>query len=42
MAVGELIPLAGLAPGVYTLQVRVTDRVAQKTVTPSADFTLVE
>jgi GWxTD domain-containing protein len=42
LAIGRMVPVEGLAPGNYTIQVRVTDRVAQKTVNPEADFTIVE
>lgn len=42
LALARSIPLAGLAPGSYTLKVTVTDRVAQKSVTPEAEFTIVE
>jgi GWxTD domain-containing protein len=42
LAIGKALPLEGLTPGNYTLRVSITDRVAQKTVTPEADFTIVE
>jgi GWxTD domain-containing protein len=42
MAIGRVIPVDTLAPGNYTLQVRVTDRVAQKTLTPEVDFTITQ
>jgi GWxTD domain-containing protein len=41
IAVGQLIPTDGLDAATYTLQVRVTDRVAQKTLTPETEFTIV-
>lgn len=42
MAVGQVIPTDAFAPGNYKLQVRVTDRVAQKTLTPEVDFTIID
>ena len=40
LALGEVIPTDGLAAGTYTLQVRVTDRVAQKSLQPQTEVTL--
>jgi GWxTD domain-containing protein len=40
LVIARGIPTDGLAPGKYKLQVRVTDRVAQKTITPEVEFTL--
>jgi GWxTD domain-containing protein len=40
IALGEIIPSDALAPGSYTLQVRVTDRVAGKTLTPETEVTI--
>lgn len=42
LAYGMSIPTDALAPGDYTLQVRVTDRVAGKTLTPDTDLTIVQ
>jgi GWxTD domain-containing protein len=42
MAVAQVIPTDALAPGSYTLKVTVTDRVAQKTLTPEVNFTVVQ
>ena len=39
--VEKLIPLASLAPGSYTLKLRVTDRNRNQTITPSADFIII-
>jgi GWxTD domain-containing protein len=40
LVVARGVPTDGLAPGKYKLQVRVTDQVAQKTITPEVEFTL--
>jgi GWxTD domain-containing protein len=40
LALGMVIPSDGLEPGTYTLQVRVTDRVAGKTLTPETELTI--
>lgn len=37
LALGQSIPTDDLAPGSYTLKVKVTDRVAQKTLQPEAE-----
>ncbi len=42
IAIGEIIPTDALAPGTYTLHVRITDRVAQKTLTPETEVTIVQ
>jgi len=42
LAYGKSIPSDALAPGSYTLQVRVTDRVAQKTLTPEIELTITQ
>lgn len=42
MTVGKIIPTDDLAPGTYTLQVRVTDRVVQKTLTPETEVTITQ
>jgi hypothetical protein len=42
MAVAQVIPTDALAPGSYTLKVTVTDRVAQKTLTPEVNFTVIQ
>lgn len=42
LSVGQQIPTDGWAPGTYMVQVRVTDAVAQKTLTPEIEFTIVE
>lgn len=36
----KLLPLASLEPGKYTMRVTVTDQVSQKSVAPSAEFTV--
>jgi hypothetical protein len=41
LVVARGIPTEGMAPGSYKLQVRITDRVAQKTITPEVEFTIV-
>lgn len=38
--VEKLLPLSALEPGKYKLQIKVTDNVTNKTVTPSAEFTV--
>jgi GWxTD domain-containing protein len=42
LVVARGVPTDGLAPGEYKLRVRVTDRVAQKTIAPEVDFTLTQ
>lgn len=42
LAIGEVVSTEGLAPGNYVLQVRVTDRVAQKTLQPQTEVTLTQ
>jgi GWxTD domain-containing protein len=39
--VEKLFPLRVLAPGSYTLKLRVTDRNRNQTITPSAEFTVI-
>jgi len=41
LVVARALSTEGLPAGAYTLQVRVTDRVAQKTITPTTEFTIV-
>jgi GWxTD domain-containing protein len=41
VVVEKLLPLTSLAPGSYTLKLRVTDRSRNQTITPSADFTII-
>jgi GWxTD domain-containing protein len=41
VVVEKLIPLASFAPGSYTLKLRVTDRIRNQTISPSADFTVI-
>jgi hypothetical protein len=36
----KVLPLESLAPGRYTLNVKVTDHLASKSITPSASFTV--
>jgi hypothetical protein len=38
VTVEKLLPLDNLAPGKYTLQVKVTDKVNNKSITPTASF----
>jgi hypothetical protein len=40
VTIERLLPLATLAPGKYTLEVTATDKLAQTTVTRSADFSV--
>ncbi len=40
VTVEKLLPLESLAPGRYTLQVKVTDKVNNKSITPTASFVL--
>lgn len=41
IAIAKAIDTKDLAPGTYTLQIRVNDRVAQKTLTPETEFTII-
>ncbi len=41
VVVEKLIPLASFAPGSYTLKLRVTDRIRNQTISPSAAFTVI-
>ena len=41
VVVEKLLPLASFAPGSYTLQLRVTDRIRSQTIAPSAVFMIV-
>ena len=38
--VEKLLPLSALEPGKYKLQIKVTDKVTKRSVTPSAEFTV--
>ena len=40
VTVEKLLPLAKLQPGQYTLRMKVTDRIRNQVVTPSATFTV--
>jgi len=40
VTVEKLLPLTGLAPGSYTLRVKITDKNRNQTLTPSAQFTV--
>jgi GWxTD domain-containing protein len=40
VTIEKLLPLNGLAPGTYTLRVRITDKNRNQTLTPSAQFTV--
>jgi hypothetical protein len=40
VTIEKLLPLAGLAPGTYTLRVKITDKNRNQTLTPSAQFTV--
>jgi GWxTD domain-containing protein len=40
VTVEKLLPLGGLAPGSYTLRVKITDKNRNQTLTPSAQFTV--
>ncbi len=40
VTVEKLLPLNGLAPGTYTLRVKITDKNRNQTLTPSAQFTV--
>ena len=40
--VEKLLPLKTLEPGQYTLKMKVTDKLRNQTLTPSATFTVVE
>jgi GWxTD domain-containing protein len=40
MTIEKFLPLKGLAPGKYTLRMKVTDKIRNQTLTPSAEFTV--
>jgi len=40
VTIEKLLPLTGLAPGTYTLRVKITDKNRNQTLTPSAQFTV--
>ncbi len=40
VTIEKLLPLNGLAPGTYTLKVKITDKNRNQTLTPSAQFTV--
>ena len=40
VTVEKLLPLAKLDPGQYTLKMKVTDRIRNQVLTPSATFTV--
>ena len=40
VTVEKLLPLKNLAPGQYTLRLKVTDKTRNQTLTPSAQFTV--
>jgi GWxTD domain-containing protein len=40
VTIEKLLPLSGLAPGTYTLRVKITDKNRNQTLTPSAQFTV--
>ncbi|MGH9723272.1 MAG: GWxTD domain-containing protein, partial [Bryobacteraceae bacterium] len=40
VTVEKLLPLSGLQPGQYTLKLRVTDKVKNQSITPTAIFTV--
>ena len=40
--VEKLLPLKTLEPGQYTLKMKVTDKLRNQTITPSATFTVIE
>jgi hypothetical protein len=40
LTVEHVLPLASLAPGRYTLNVKMTDHLASKSITPTASFTV--
>ncbi|HKD40484.1 MAG TPA: hypothetical protein VKB87_09390, partial [Myxococcaceae bacterium] len=40
VTIERLLPLATLAPGKYTLEVSATDKLAQATISRSADFSI--
>ena len=41
IAIAKAIDTKDFAPGTYTLQVRINDRVAQRTLTPETEFTII-
>jgi hypothetical protein len=40
MTIEKFLPLKGLAPGKYTLRMKVTDRIRNQVLTPTAEFTV--
>ena len=41
ITLARLLPVETLAPGTYTLEVRITDQVKQTTVKPQTKFTIL-
>jgi GWxTD domain-containing protein len=42
LTLARLLPTNGLAPGTYKVEIRIHDRVSGQTLSPSAEFTLVQ
>lgn len=42
LTLARLLPTTGLAPGQYKIEIRIHDRVSGQTLSPSAEFTLVQ
>ena len=42
LTLARLLPTTGLAPGNYKVEIRIRDRVSGQTLSPSADFQLVQ
>ena len=42
LTLARLLPTSGLAPGQYKVEIRIHDRVSGQTLSPSAEFTLVQ
>jgi hypothetical protein len=40
ITIEKLLPLKNLAPGQYTIRLKITDRTRNQTLTPSAQFTV--
>ena len=40
MTIEKLLPLADMAPGQYTLKVKITDKLKNSTLTQSAQFSI--
>jgi hypothetical protein len=42
LTLARLLPTSGLTPGNYKIEIRIRDRVSGQTLSPSAEFTLIQ